>query len=270
MSMNHLLRTLAPISHDGWQLLDKEAKERLTVTLGARKVVDFSGPHGWSYSSTNLGRTEAVADVPVVGISACRREVLRLTEVRAEFIVSRRDLLDYDRGAADPDLRDLDRAVMRMASTENIAVFHGWESAGITGITESSPNAAIERVEDFNDYPRRVALAVTALLRNGISGPYGLALGPNDYTAVIETSEHGGYPLLDHLRQILGGPIVWAAGVRGAVVLSLRGGDFLFESGQDLSLGYDYHDGEAIHLYLEQSFSFRVATPEAAVEMVGE
>jgi len=45
----------------------------------------------------------------------------------------------------------------------------------------------------------------------------------------------------------------------------MRGGDFLFEAGQDLALGYDSHDGEVVHLYLEESFSFRIATPEAAV-----
>ena len=50
----------------------------------------------------------------------------------------------------------------------------------------------------------------------------------------------------------------------GAVVVSLRGGDFLFESGQDLSIGYDHHDAESVYLYLEECFCFRVATPEAA------
>jgi uncharacterized linocin/CFP29 family protein len=84
---------------------------------------------------------------------------------------------------------------------------------------------------------------------------------------VLETSEHGGYPLLDHLRKILGGPLVWAPGVRGAVVVSLRGGDFLFDAGEDLSVGYETHDADAVQLYLEESFSFRVATPEAAVEL---
>ena len=57
--------------------------------------------------------------------------------------------------------------------------------------------------------------------------------------------------------------------MQGGVVLSLRGGDFLFESGQDLSIGYESHDGDAVHLYLEESFSFRVATPEAAVALPG-
>jgi uncharacterized linocin/CFP29 family protein len=50
-------------------------------------------------------------------------------------------------------------------------------------------------------------------------------------------------------------------------VLSLRGGDFLYESGQDLSIGYEGHDDEAVRLYLEESFSFLVATPEAAVHL---
>jgi len=83
---------------------------------------------------------------------------------------------------------------------------------------------------------------------------------------VLET-EHGGYPLLDHLRKIIGGPLVWAPGVEGAVVVSQRGGDFLFEAGEDLSVGYDGHDADTVDLYLVESFTFRVATPEAAVAL---
>jgi uncharacterized linocin/CFP29 family protein len=55
--------------------------------------------------------------------------------------------------------------------------------------------------------------------------------------------------------------------VNGAIVLSMRGGDFKFECGQDLALGYESHDGEALRLYIEESFSFHVATPEAAVAL---
>jgi uncharacterized linocin/CFP29 family protein len=56
--------------------------------------------------------------------------------------------------------------------------------------------------------------------------------------------------------------------MEGALVLSMRGGDFLFESGQDLSIGYDSHDSETVQLYLEESFSFRVATDEATFALV--
>ena len=84
---------------------------------------------------------------------------------------------------------------------------------------------------------------------------------------MVETTEHGGYPLFDHLRKILDGPLVWAPGIDGGVVLSLRGGDFLFECGQDIAIGYDSHDAENVELYFVESFSFRVATPEAAVAL---
>lgn len=265
--MNHLLRTLAPITEAGWTRLDAEARDRLTVALAARKLVDFSGPHGWSHSATNLGRTEP-AEGPVSGVRARRRRVLPLVELRADFTVAREELRDSERGAADVDLSELDKAAQRMAVAENVATLHGLQTAGIAGVTDASPHPPIPLGEDMEACPRHVAEAVEVLLRAGIGGPYGLGLGPEGYTRVIQTAEHGGYPLFDHLRKILlGGPIVWAPGVHGAVVMSLRGGDFLFESGQDLSIGYDHHDADAVHLYLEESFSFRVATAEAGVAL---
>jgi uncharacterized linocin/CFP29 family protein len=263
--MSHLLREHAPITREGWQMIDEEARERLLPGLAGRRLLDFSGPRGWEHSATNLGRVEQ-ADVSVVkGVEAKRRVVLPLVELRARFAVSREELRAGDRGAEDVDFADLDSAAQRLVEAENAAVFHAWPKAGIEGITQCSPHSAIKRGGSFEDYPASVAQAVELLLRNGIGGPYGLALGREDYTRVVETAEHGGYPLLDHLRKILGGPIVWAPGVDGAIVLSMRGGDFVFESGQDLSVGYESHDSETVTLYLEESFSFRALTPEAAI-----
>jgi uncharacterized linocin/CFP29 family protein len=264
--MSHLLRSSAPISDDGWRLLDEEAKERLTAALAARKLVDFSGPHGWEYSATNLGRTTAPDEGPCEGVAARKRRVLPLVELRADFEVTRQELRDADRGAQDADLSNLDKAAHQIALAENIAVFHGWEDS-ITGIAQASPHEPTALGDSANDYPTRVAGAVERMLCEGVTGPYGLALGRQQYRRVVETAEHGGYPLLDHLHKILEGPIIWAPGVNGAVVLSIRGGDFLFESGQDLSIGYDSHDGDVVRLYLEESFSFHVATPEAAVAL---
>lgn len=265
--MNHLLRSLAPITDSGWELLDSEAKQRLSAALAARKLVDFAGPRGWEHSATNLGRATAVAKAPGEGVNALQRRVLPLVELRADFTVSAAELRDHARGALDVDLESLDTAAHRIAIVENIAVFHGWPKAGIAGIAEGSPHEAIPLGKNADTYPRSVARAVELLLHTGIAGPYGLALGRDEYTRVVETAEHGGYPLLDHLRKILEGPIVWSPGVKGAVVLSLRGGDFLFESGQDLSIGYERHDEQAVHLYLEESFTFVVATREAAVPL---
>ena len=141
------------------------------------------------------------------------------------------------------------------------AVFHGWRRPGIAGISASTPHPPINAGKAIEDYPIRVAQAVELLLRNGVGGPYGLALGRDEYTQVIQSTEHGGYLLSEHLKRILEGPLVWAPGVKGAMVVSLRGGDFLFESGQDISVGYASHDAEPVSLYLEESFSFRVASP---------
>jgi uncharacterized linocin/CFP29 family protein len=264
--VNHLLRSNAPITDIAWDRLDIEGRERLVPALGARKLVDFSGPLGWGHSATNLGRVSDIT-APGENLRARQRRVLPLVELRAGFVISRDELLDADRGATDLDLTELDAAARRIAVAENIAVFHGWAEASIVGVTGATTHEPITLGTDYAGYPGQVAKAVETLLEAGVSGPYGLALGPKEYTGVVETTEHGGLVVFDHLRQILGGPIVWAPGVTGAVVLSLRGGDFLFESGEDLSLGYSHHDANNVHLYLEESFSFRVATPEAAVAL---
>jgi uncharacterized linocin/CFP29 family protein len=265
--MSHLLREHAPITEAGWSVIDEEARERVTPALAARKLVDFAGPHGWEYSATNLGRTQTLDDAPGEGIAAAQRRVLAVVEVRVAFALSRAELRDADRGAEDVELGPLDAAAHGIATAENRAVFHGWDAAAIAGIAEASTQESIALGDDCERYPRHVSRAVEALLTAGIDGPYGLALGPETYTRVLETTEHGGYPLLDHLRKIIDGPLVWAPGVQGAVVVSLRGGDFLFECGEDLSVGYEDHDADEVRLYLEESFTFRVATPEAAVAL---
>ena len=178
---------------------------------------------------------------------------------------SRDELRDDDRGAADADLEPLDRAAHQIAVAENRAVFHGWQRRRHHRDRRGLTARGLELGEHPDGYRRPVASAVEQLLRSGISGPYALALGNEQYKRAVETAEHGGYPLLDHLRKIINGDIVWAPGVDGAVVVSLRGGDFLLEVGQDLSIGYLDHDRDVVRLYLEESFSFRVATPEAAV-----
>jgi uncharacterized linocin/CFP29 family protein len=264
--MNHLLRELAPISDSGWRLLDGEAKARLTPALAARKLVDFTGPHGWQHSATNLGRTAPVASSLSEGVAALQRRVLPLVELRADFEISMAEMRDADRGADDIDLEPLDKAAHQIAVAENIAVFHGWQGA-FSGISETSSHEPIPLGEPADRYPQPVAAAVERLLQSGIGAPYGLALGSEQYRLMIETTERGGYPLMKHLRKILEGPIVWTPGVTGAIVLSLRGSDFILDSGQDVSIGYDRHDAETVSLYIQESFSFHVATPEAAVAL---
>ena len=234
----------------------------LKPALTARRLVDFAGPHGWEHSARNLGQAGDVT-TPYDGVTGRQRRVLPVVELRADFTLSRSELQDVDRGADDIDLDSLDAAARRIATAENLALLSGWSDV-VPGITDSAthPSVALGAVEDF---PKAVARAVETLLDSGIEGPYALALGVDQHRAVIETAEHGGYPLMEHLRQIVGGPIARAAGLSGGVLLSQRGGDFLLDIGQDISIGYDHHDGETVSLYLQESFTFHVADPDAAV-----
>ncbi len=229
--MSHLLREHAPVSAESWKRIDDEARERLEPALAARRLVDFEGPKGWQHSATNLGRIRSI-DAPFTGISAAQRRVLPLVELRAPFAVTRAELADADRGAADTDFDALDAAAHSLAVAENAAVFHGWVSAGIEGIAQVTPHEAIALGADCDQYPKHLARALDLLLNAGVDGPYGMALGPAAYALVLESTEDGGWLLLDHLRKILDGPLVWAPGVEGAVVLSMRGGDFLLTRGR--------------------------------------
>jgi uncharacterized linocin/CFP29 family protein len=263
--MNHLRRAHAPISDRAWEQIDQEARERLQPALAARKLVDFVGPLGWEHSATNLGRTTALSGSPAPGAWGLQRRVLPFLELRADFVVSREELRDIDRGADDANFDALDNAAQQIAIAENAAVLNGWPDA-IKGVAEVSPYQQQSLGGAPEHYPQHLARAVSDLRTRGIGGPYGLALAPEPYRLAVQTAEHGGALLSEHLQRILGGgPVVWTPGLEGAVVVSLRGGDFILECGQDLSVGYDSHDAAQVELYIQESFSFRVATPEAAV-----
>ncbi|MGZ6977737.1 MAG: family 1 encapsulin nanocompartment shell protein [Acidimicrobiia bacterium] len=264
--MNHLFRELAPITAAGWTAIEEEAGQTLRTYLAARKLVDFSGPHGWEHSAVDLGRVEAIK-APQADVGAALRTVQPLVELRTDFTVSRAELDAIERGSQAPDLDPVRDAAVRLAEAEDKAIFHGNTAAGIDGLTTASTHDPLAIPESYTDYPRPVAQAVARLRSAGVDGPYGIALGPRCYTGVVETTD-GGHPIYNHLRMILDGPIVWAPAVDGAVVMSIRGGDFELVAGQDASIGFASHDAGGVSLYLQESITFRVNTPEAAIALV--
>jgi uncharacterized linocin/CFP29 family protein len=264
--VNHLFRDLAPITAAGWAAIEEEAADTLRTDLAGRKLVDFSGPHGWELSSVDLGRVEPVTS-PHADVEAALRKVQPLVELRTDFTVLRTELDAIERGSRSPDLDPVRDAAVRLAEAEDKAIFQGLAAAGIEGVSTASEHEAVAIPKDYEDYPSAVAKAVSRLRAAGVDGPYAIALGPRCYTGVIETTQ-GGYPVMNHIRMILDGPIIWAPAVDGAVVLSNRGGDFELTSGQDVSIGFASHDAGGVSLYLQESIAFRVHTPEAAVALV--
>ena len=264
--MNDLRRELAPISSGGWKAIEEEARRTLKAVLAGRKLAAFEGPLGWQHAAVNLGRTRSVAS-GAEPIETRVRRVQPLVELRAPFTLRREELDSIDRGAADPDLEPVVTAARQLGRAEDLLVFEGLEAAGIQGICRHSAHKTLRLTEKYDAYPNVVAEAIEVLREAGIAGPYAIALGPRCYTGLSKTTAPGGYPVIQHVRRLLDGPVVWAPAVDGAVVLSLRGGDFMLSFGRDASIGYLSHDAQEVRLYLEESLTFRLLTPEAAVAL---
>jgi uncharacterized linocin/CFP29 family protein len=119
---------------------------------------------------------------------------------------------------------------------------------------------------NIRGYPDVVAQAVSQLRLAGVNGPYALVLGAEAYTAISGGSDEG-YPVLQHIQRLVDGEIIWAPAIEGGLVLTTRGGDFELAVGQDISIGYSSHSGPTVELYLQESFTFRLLTTEAAVAL---
>jgi uncharacterized linocin/CFP29 family protein len=261
--MDLLKRNLAPILSEAWDIIDTEARNVLALNLAGRKLVDFHGPHGWRFAAVNTGAIEPIQDTQD-GVHVAIRRVQPLIELRAPIALDIAGLDAVARGSRSPDLASVGAAAEKVAHAEDAAIFNGHAPSGIVGIVEASTHQPLQ-VAGVSDYPRAVLHAVDILRKAGVAGPYAVALTPRDYDDLFVTVEQG-YPLAKQVqRQIEDGPLIRAPALRGAVVLSVRGGDYELTVGQDLSIGYAHHDERTVHLYLTESFTFRVIEPAAAV-----
>ena len=261
--MNNLHRELAPISDDAWSQIEEESTRTLKRYLAGRRVVDVPSAGGIAVPGVATGHLVPIA-APEDGIVASQREVKPLVELRVPFELSRQDIDDVERGSEDSDWQPVKDAAKKLAFAEDCAVFKGYAQAGIQGIWEGTSNPIDALPADVRDYPDAVAHALSQLRLVGVNGPYSVLLGADEYTALAETRDHG-YPVLEHVKRIVDGNIVWAPAIEGAVVLTTRGGDFELNLGQDVSIGYLSHTDSAVRLYLQETFTFRVLTSEASV-----
>lgn len=263
--MNNLHRELAPISDAAWAEIEEETSRTLKRYLAARRVVDVPAAGGIALPGVGTGHLKAIS-APSDGILARQREVKPLVELRVPFELSRQEIDDVERGSDDSDWQPAKDAAKKLAFAEDRAVFNGYPDAGIRGIRECTSNPIDTLPADVRDYPDVVAHALSQLRLMGVNGPYSVVLGAEEYTALAETRDHG-YPVLEHIKRIVDGNLIWAPAIEGAFVLTTRGGDFALNIGQDISIGYLSHNDSAVQLYLQETFVFRVLTTEAAVAL---
>src|SRR6201997_3853515 len=203
---------------------------------------------------------------PGEGILARQREVNALVELRFPFELDRQAIDDVERGANDSDWQPAKDAARKIAFAEDGAIFESYAAAGIEGIRKGTSNPVLTLPADVRAYPEAIAQALSQLRLVGVNGPYSVLLGADAYTELAETSDHG-YPVLEHVKRLVNDEIIWAPAIAGAFVLTTRGGDFALHLGQDVSIGYLSHTETAVQLYLQESFTFLMLTPEAAVAL---
>jgi uncharacterized linocin/CFP29 family protein len=261
--MDNLHRELAPISDEAWAQIEQEAARTFKRHLAGRRLVDVHGPAGTGFSAVGRGRVRDI-EPPGEGVIARQRLVTPLVELRAPFTLRRQEIDDVERGAQDSDWQPVKDAARLVAFAEDGTIFEGYAVAGIDGIRQGASNAPVSLPADVREYPGAIATALSELRVAGVDGPYSVALSADAYTAVSETSDHG-YPVIEHIKRLLTGDIVWAPAISGAFALTTRGGDFSLHLGQDLSIGYLSHTDTEVSLYLQETLTFLMLTSEAAV-----
>jgi len=263
--MNNLHRELAPISDAAWAEIEEETTRTLKRYLAGRRAVDVPSPGGVALPGVATGHLKQIA-APAKGTIARQREVKPLVELRVPFELSREAIDDVERGSEDSNWQPAKDAAKTLAFAEDRAIFNGYKEAGIQGIREGTSNPIETLPVDVRDYPDAVAHALSQLRLVGVNGPYSVLMGAQEYTALAETRDHG-YPVLEHVKRIVDGNLIWAPAIEGAFVVTTRGGDFELNLGQDVSIGYLSHTDSVVKLYLQETFVFRVLTSEAAVAL---
>ena len=263
--MNNLHRELAPISDAAWAQIEEETSRTIKRYLAGRHVVDLHGPAGSALSAVGTGHQRAI-EAPGDGITAQQREAQALVELRVPFELDRKMIDDVERGANDSDWQPAKDAARKLAFAEDRAIFEGYASGGIVGVRQATSNPKKPLPSDVRKYPEAFAHALSQLRLVGVNGPYSILLSADAYTELAETSDYG-YPVLEHVKRLVEGKIIWAPAIDGAFIVTTRGGDLALHLGQDASIGYLSHTDTQVRLYLQETFTFFYLTSESAIAL---
>ncbi len=262
--MDILKRSLAPISSEAWAKIDSQATDVLRGVLTGRRVADVSDPKGWQCDSISEGTLTLAEESPVEGVNYGIRDVLPLVEIRVPFAMPMWDLDDISRGCKTTDFTPLQDAARQAALFEDTAVFKGLEEAGILGIEIETDNEPIEAALDDGALINAVYNATQTLASRNVGGPYVFVCSKQVWEKIA--TSNSAYPLRKSLEKIVD-KIVLSKQYTTNFVTSMRGGDSELVVGQDFSIGYQSHSATEVNFYITETFTFRVITPEAFVEL---
>ncbi|MEE4313695.1 MAG: family 1 encapsulin nanocompartment shell protein [Desulfofustis sp.] len=261
--MDLLRREMAPISVQGWSEIDTLAKETLVANVSGRKFVDIDGPHGIGHACVTLGRLSVSRKQNDGKVKYGIHQVQPLVEARVNFTLQTWELDNIGRGAKDIQLDALVEACREIARFEEKIIFEGFKPGTIVGLHDSAGDQQISLPLDMDAIVDGVAEGQTRMLKEGIDGPANLVVSAPLWKFLARSAPGG--TLRSILETQIGGQVVYSEGVQDALLVAARGGDFELTVGQDFAIGYHSHSTSDIELFVTESFTFRVITPEAIV-----
>lgn len=261
--MNLLRKDFAPIGSGAWDEINTVAKETLQANLSARKFSDVEGPYGISYAAVNLGRLKTPAKQKQSDVCYGVNTVLPLVEARINFSLNIWELDNIDRGAKDIELDDLVEASRKMAAFEENAVYNGFKDGNITGLNQMAAKDKINMSMEKDNLVEAISEAQGRMRKEGITTGANLIVNPALWKFLAHVVPGG--TLGGSVKKQINGDIIYSETVDGALLVADREGDVELTLGQDFAIGYHSHDSEKVNLFLTESFTFRVITPEAVV-----
>jgi uncharacterized linocin/CFP29 family protein len=263
--MDILKRSLAPITLEAWQEIDRQATLVLMAYLSARKFVDVVGPQGWDYAAVPLGRLDVPKGQKIEDVQYGIHAVQPLVECRGSFVLDVWELDNIIRGAKDIELKTLEEATRKIAVFEEDAIFNGFEAANIVGMQKACRHKPIPFVKNPQGFLEAVSQGIGTLIAASIGGPYALVVNPDLWQLIASYAE--GFPLQQHVQGILDGPIIYSHASKGGFLVSTRGQDLELIIGQDFAVGYQSHTSAEVTLFVTESFTFRIIEPAAFVHL---
>ncbi len=260
--MDILRKSLAPVTKEAWDIIDEQAKNVFNSILSARRFVDVEGPKGWRFEAVTMGRL----DVPKNqkgNIKYGINKVLPLIETRAPFRLDIWELDNAARGAEDINLDSMEEAAKNIGAFEEKVIYSGFSEANIKGLIEINKYKPAQFPETIENLPEILSELISEFVKSSIEGPYSLILNTNRWEKL--SSMVNGYPLKRVVKDLIGGNIILAPSIKDAFFVSTRGGDFRLTIGQDLSIGYEFHDHKNVNLYFTESFTFQIIEPAAVI-----
>ena len=259
--MNILKKTIAPLTDVAWKEISDETDRFLKIYLTGRKFVDINGPNGLEMGGLSTGRLVMPGKNNKNGVNYGIREFIPLIEIRKPFELDLWELDNIDRGAEDVDLDPLEEAVKQVAQFEEQVIYDGFEKANIKGFEKSAEKPGVDLPSDPEKFLDIISGEIISLQKDGVQGPYSLVLDETAWKNMNKLTR--GYPVRNQLKELIGGKILINHFNNKSFLVSEQGGDYELAIGQDITLGYDGHTTEKVKLYLTESITFRVISPEA-------